>query len=120
MTNIHMIVGTLVIVGFLVVLILNIRSAATGREFSWQKMVSFGAATLLLLQYMLGFSLLGEGKSITSWHFLIALCAIIPVGFEHAYASQRPSIVERSKLAAMANAFTLVIVIVAYLFGELR
>lgn len=120
MTNIHMIVGTLVIVTYLVVLGLNIRTGATGKGFPWQKAVSFGAATLLLLQYMLGFSLLGEGKSITSWHFLIALLAIIPVGFEHAYASQRPSIVERGKLAAMANVFTLVIVIVAYLFGELR
>jgi hypothetical protein len=119
MTNIHMIVGTLVIVGYLAVLALNIRSAATGREFSWQKIVSFGAATLLVLQYMLGFSLLGEGRSITSWHFLIALCAIIPIGFEHGYASQRPSVVERGKLAAMANVFTLVIVIVAYMFGEL-
>jgi hypothetical protein len=119
MTNIHMVVGTLVILGYLVVLGLNVRSAATGREFSWQKLVSFGAATLLLLQYMLGFSLLGEGKSITSWHFLIALTAIIPVGFEHGFASQRPSIVERGKLGALANLFTLVIVIVAYLFGEL-
>ncbi|HYJ12044.1 MAG TPA: hypothetical protein VEW66_00510 [Thermomicrobiales bacterium] len=120
MTSIHMIVGTLVIVGYVVVLALNIRSATTGREYSWQKMVSFGAATVLILQYMLGFSLLGEGKSITSWHYLIALCAIIPVGFEHGYASQRASIVERGKLAAMANVFTLVIVIVAYMFGELR
>src|SRR5690349_17574504 len=120
MTSIHMTVGSLVILGYLVTLALNIRSAATGREFSWQKMVSFGAGLLLLLQYMLGFSLLGEGRSITSWHFLIALCAIIPVGSEHGYASQRPSIVERGKLAAMANVFTLVIVITAYLFGELR
>jgi hypothetical protein len=120
MSNIHMILGTLVIVAYLITLGLNVRTSATGRDFSWQKMVSFGAATLLLLQYMIGFSLLGEGYSITSWHFLIALTAIIPIGFEHGYASQRPSPVERGKLAAMANVFTLVIVIVAYLFGELR
>lgn len=120
MTNTHMIIGSLVIVAYLVTLILNVRSAATGREFSWQKMVSFGAATLLLLQYLLGFSLLGEDKSISSWHFLIALSAIIPVGFEHAYASQRPSIVERGKLAALANVVTLVLVLVAYMIGEMN
>lgn len=121
MTNIHMIVGSAVVVAYVLIFALNVRTGATGKEFSWQKMVSFGAATLLLLQYMLGFSLLlGEGKSITSWHFLIALCAIIPVGFEHGYASQRKSAVERGKLSAMANLFTIVVVIVAYLFGELR
>ncbi len=120
MTNIHMIVGSLVILGFLVTLILNVRTAATGRAFSWQKIVSFAAATLLLLQYMLGFSLLGEGKEITSWHFLIALAAIIPVGFEHMYASQRPTAVERGKMGALANVFTLAIVITAYMIGELN
>lgn len=120
MTSIHMTVGSAVIVAYVLVFALNVRTGATGKEFSWQKMVSFGAATILLLQYLLGFSLLGEGKSITSWHFLIALCAIIPVGFEHGYASQRKSPVERGKLSAMANLFTLVVVIVAYLFGELR
>lgn len=119
MTNIHMIIGTLVLVGYVVTLALNINTARTGKDFSWQKIVSFGAATLLLLQYMLGFSLLGEGKDVPAFHFLIALAAIIPVGMEHGYASQRPTAVERGKLAALANVFTLVLVLVAYAIGEM-
>lgn len=120
MNTVHMTVGTLVIVGYLVTFILNIRTARSGQEFSWQKIVSFGAATLLLVQYMLGFSLLGEGSDITAFHYLIALAAIIPVGMEHGYASQRPDAVERGKMAALANLFTLVLVLVAYMFGEMN
>jgi heme A synthase len=113
-----MTVGTLVIIGFLVTLVLNIRTARTGAEFAWQKVVSFGAATLLILQYMLGFSLLSD-NDITGFHYLIALAAIIPVGIEHGYASQRPSAIDRGKLGALANAFTLVLVLVAYMIGEM-
>jgi heme A synthase len=120
MNNIHMIVGTLVIVMYLITFALNIRTARSGKEFSWQKMVSFGAATFLLLQYMLGFSLLGEGNNISAFHYLIALAAIIPVGMEHAYASQRPDAVERGKMAALANLFTIVLVLVAYMIGEMN
>jgi heme A synthase len=118
MTNIHMIVGTLTIVAYVVVLALNVRSASSGSEFPWQKMVSFGAATLLVLQYLLGFSLLGDDKSITGYHYLLALVAIIPVGFEHGYASQRPDPRERGKLATLANVATLALILVAYTIGQ--
>jgi len=118
MANVHMTVGSLVILGFLITLGLNIRTAMTGNEASWQKLVSFGSATLLVLQYLLGFSLLGDDHSITAWHYLIALSAIIPVGFEHGYASQRTDAVERGKLGAVANVATLVLVLVAYVIGQ--
>jgi hypothetical protein len=112
-----MTVGTLVIIGFLVTLVLNIRTARSGAEFAWQKIVSFGSATLLILQYMLGFSLLSD-HDITGYHYLIALAAIIPIGFEHGYASQRPTATERGKLGAVANVWTLVLVVIAYMIGE--
>jgi heme A synthase len=118
MTNVHMIVGSLVVLGYLITLVLNIRTAASGNEFSWQKILSFGSATLLVLQYMLGFSLLGDDKDVPAYHFLIALAAIIPVGFEHGYASQRTDVVERGKLAAIANVGTLILVLIAYVIGQ--
>ncbi len=118
MANVHMIVGSLVVLGYVITLILNVRTAATSAEFSWQKMVSFGSATLLLLQYLLGFSLLGSDGEISAMHYIIALAAILPVGFEHAYASQQPSSKDRGKLAALANVATLVLVLVAYLIGQ--
>lgn len=119
MTNVHMVVGSAVVVAYLAVLVLNVRTATTGSEFSWQKIVSFGAATLLLLQYMLGFSLLGEGNDVPAFHFLLALAAILPVGMEHGYASQRPAARDRGKVGTLANVATLVLVLVAYMIGEL-
>ncbi|MBA2470532.1 MAG: hypothetical protein H0V37_14095 [Chloroflexia bacterium] len=120
MTNVHMIVGSAVVVAYLAVLVLNLRTASSGAEFSWQKMVSFGAATLLLVQYVLGFSLLGEGNDIPAFHFLLALAAILPVGIEHGYGSQRPAAKDRGKIGALANVMTLILVLVAYLIGELN
>ena len=118
MSNVHLVVGTLVILGFLASLVLNIMSFTRGSAFSWQRAVSFGAATLLLLQYMLGFSLLGEGKDIPAVHYLIALITVVPVGLEHAVASQRPTLRERGMWGAVFNAITLVLVVVAYAIGE--
>ena len=118
MTNVHMIVGSAVVVAYLVVLALNVRSAMSGAELSWQKFVSYGAAAVLLVQYMLGFSLLGQDNDVPAFHFLIALAAILPVGMEHGYGSQRPSPVERGKIGALANVMTLAIVLVAYIIGE--
>ncbi len=120
MTNVHMIVGSAVVVAYLIVLVLNVRTASTGADFSWQKFVSFTAATLLLVQYVLGFSLLGEGNNIPALHFLIALAAILPVGMEHGYGSQRPNAKERGKIGALANVATLVLVLAAYLIGEMN
>ncbi|MGC4104766.1 MAG: hypothetical protein QM753_00205 [Thermomicrobiales bacterium] len=118
MTTAHMIIGSLTLLAFLAALILNARTLITGAAFSWQKMVSFGAATLLLLQYMMGFSLLSSGKSITGTHFLVALLAIIPVGFEHGYASTRPDARQRALYTTLANAAAFIIILIAYMIGE--
>jgi heme A synthase len=118
MTNIHMIVGSAVVVAYVVVLVLNIRTAATGSDFPWQKMVSYGASGLLVVQYMLGFSLLGDDKDVSGFHYLIALAAILPVGMEHGFASQRTDAKERGKIGALANVATLVLVLVAYMIGQ--
>jgi hypothetical protein len=118
MSNVHMVVGTLVIIGFAVSLILNVMSFARGTFFPWQRAVSFGAATLLLLQYMLGFSLLGEGKDIPATHFLIALATVVPVGLEHMYAGTRTDTRQRGLMGAVMNTVALVLVLVAYMIGE--
>ncbi|HWV36833.1 MAG TPA: hypothetical protein VNZ55_14450 [Thermomicrobiales bacterium] len=118
MTNVHMIVGSLVVIGFIVTLVLNIMSLVNGRVFPWQRSVSFAAATLLLLQYVLGFSLLGEGKDIPGTHYLIALLAILGVGLEHGYASTREDPKQRSLYAVIANVITLVLVLIAYMIGQ--
>lgn len=118
MSNVHMIVGSVVIIAFLVVLVLNVRLAITGTEVSWHRALSYTAATLLLVQYMLGFSLLGSGKDIPASHFILALSSIIPVGLEHGYASTREAPRQRGTIGAVANALTLVLVLIAYMIGQ--
>ena len=77
-----------------------------------------GAATLLIVQYVFGFSLLGEGKGISGFHFLIALAAILPVGLEHGYAASRPDAKSRGRYAALANLLTLILVGIAWQIGN--
>lgn len=118
MTAFHSTVGTLVVIGYIIVLALNIR-AAMGRPVpSWHRPVSFGAAFLLLVQYMLGFSLLGEDKDIPAMHYIIAVLAILPVGAEHALGSKEPDSRKAGRIGAIANVVTLVLVLIAYIIGQ--
>ncbi|MEA2515567.1 MAG: hypothetical protein QOJ59_5056 [Thermomicrobiales bacterium] len=114
--NIHQTIGTLVVIAYLVLTVANILRA-TGRQIGWARPLSFAAAGLLVLQYLLGFSLLGSDHSITAWHYLIALAALITLGVEHGMANaQAPS--GNARLAAAATAGTTVLTIIAYAIGS--
>ena len=118
MNVVHNIVGTLVVLSFVIAIVANLITAFTGRTFRWQLPLSYGAATLLLLQYMLGFSLLGSGEDIPSRHFIFALLAIIPVGLEHGFANTRADTRQRGRYAAIAEGVTLALVLTAYIIGQ--
>lgn len=118
MTAFHSTVGTLIIVAYVIVLALNIRSATGRSAFSWQRPVSFGAATLVLVQIMLGFSLLGEGEDIPPVHYIFALLTIVPIGAEHALMGKEPDPRRAGRLGAFANVATLAILLTAYIIGE--
>lgn len=118
MSNVHMINGTLVIIAYAVTLILNARLAFTGAETPGRLPISFAAATLLALQYMLGFSVLGTGESVPASHFLIALSAVIPVGIEHGLGARQENPRRRGTLGAIANILTLALVVTAYIIGQ--
>jgi hypothetical protein len=118
MSNVHMIVGTLVVLAYALSSILNARLAFTGREVSWQRGVTFGSATLLLLQWFLGFSLLGQGHDVPESHFILGLSAILPLGVEHGYGNSREAPRQRGMISFLANLVTLGIVLVAYVIGQ--
>jgi hypothetical protein len=118
MNAIHNTVGTLVVLAFLISIAGNLMTAFGGRSFRWQLPLAYGAATLLLLQYMLGFSLLGSGEDVPVSHYLVALLAILPVGFEHGFANTRQNLRQRGLYAAVAEGVTLALVLVAYIIGQ--
>lgn len=120
MTTVHMIVGSLLVLGYLIVLVLNIRTAMGRPMLALQRPLSFGAATLLLVQIMLGFSLLGEGREMAAFHIVFALLAVLPVGAEHALSSKETDSRRAGRIAAIANFVTLALVLTAYMIGELN
>jgi heme A synthase len=117
MVNVHMVVGSLVLLAYLVLTIVYLLGIG-GRTISWTRPLSFAAAALLIIQYILGFSLLGSDHEITGWHYLIAIIAIIPVGLEHMITPQRANPAERSRAGAMFAGITFIIVLIAYVIGE--
>ena len=117
MSEVHQTIGTLVLLGFLASLILN-GLGMTGRRFPWSQYVSFGAAGLLLVQVLLGFSLLGDGKDNSAAHYVLAIAALLSLGLEHGYARSKPAPEGRFRWGAIANAVTLVLVLITYVIGQ--
>ncbi|HYH12799.1 MAG TPA: hypothetical protein VD789_10635 [Thermomicrobiales bacterium] len=120
MSTVHMIVGSLVVLGYIIVLALNIRTATGKPMLSFQRPLSMGAATLYLLQVLLGLSLLAEGEEIPAAHFLIALLAIFSIGAEHMLTGREVDSRRAGRIAAITNVITLAIVLTAYMIGELN
>lgn len=117
MDAIHATVGTLVIVAFAANLILYLVQL-TSSVLPWARYVSYGAAGVLLVQLLLGISLLFESYVNLTSHYVVALLTLIPVGIEHGYASGRRRPRERQTAGALAALTTLVLVVLAYLIGR--
>lgn len=116
MVRVHETVGTLVLIAFLALIVVN-ALRLSGRSIPWARQLTFLASGLLLLQYVLGFGLLGGSSSITPWHYLIALSALIPVGAEHGLANQQSDPRLAGRYGLIANIATFVLVLIAYTIG---
>jgi hypothetical protein len=117
MVGFHNLVGTLVVIAFLALTVVNV-VRVTGRDLPWARGLSFAAAALLLLQYLIGFALLGQDHPIPATHYVIALLAIITVGLEHGYARTRATPRAQALGALVATAATTALVVIAYTIGS--
>jgi hypothetical protein len=113
----HNLVGTLVVLAYFALTVVNLLRV-TGREIPWVRGLSFAAAALLLLQYLLGFSLLAQRLAVPPIHYIIALLALITVGLEHGYANTRLDPRTRALASLLATAATTVLVAVAHTIGS--
>lgn len=120
MTMVHYIVGTLTLLLYVVNAGMYGVNMFKGQLVGSHRLVSIGAATLLLLQYALGFMLLGSGEGISAWHIVAALATIIPVGVEHMFAGTQEGVRRRGSLGLFATIVTLVLVLIAYGIGEMN
>jgi uncharacterized membrane protein len=119
MVEFHNLVGTLVVLAFLVLTVINV-VRLTGRDLAFARPVAMAGAALLLLQYVLGFGLLGSGRRITPVHFLVALLAIIPVGMDHGYAANRATPRARAAASLVSAVLALILVLIAYVIGSMQ
>lgn len=118
-STIHMIVGSATLVLFLLNAIMYGIEMAKGKAIGYHRLVSISAATGLLIQYALGFMLLGAGNSIPVWHWMVALVAILPVGMEHSMTAREESFRKRSMLGLIAASIAFIVVLGAYGLGEM-
>ena len=117
MVEVHNVVGTLVVLAYLALAVVNVLRL-TGRDIPWVRPLSFAAASLLLVQYLIGFWLLGSGHDPRASHYVVALLAIVTVGLEHGYAATRVTPRAKATAALVATALTFVLVVVAYAIGS--
>ena len=118
MSNVHMIIGLATLAAFILLTIVNGLRAFRGSQLSWARGLSFAAAGLLLIQYVLGFSLLGSDHSMKPIHYILALVAIVPVGAEHMIAAQETDKHRASRTAFICNIVTVLILVAVYEIGQ--
>ena len=120
MVNVHSTVGTLVLLMFIALTVLNVVQLVQRREITWAIQVSRAAALMLVVQWALGFNLLVGESSITPFHYIAALGSAGTVGLEHGPGYNHPDPAKRRKIALAATAGTTVLVLIAYQIGMSR
>lgn len=118
MVSVHMVVGSLVVIAYIVLAVVNWIQFRRNEDISWSRQLSMLAGALLLVQIALGFNLLAGDHSITAAHYIVALLALVPVGVEHSMAKARESRSERQRLTALATTGTAVVALIAYAIAE--
>jgi hypothetical protein len=115
-----MIVGSITLVLFLANAVMYAIEMFKGTPVAYHRLVSIGAATGLLLQYALGFMLLGAGNDSRWTHWVLALVAILPVGMEHGMTANQTKFRTKSMLGLIASTLTFIIVLTVYAIGEMN
>jgi hypothetical protein len=113
-----MIIGLATLAAFVLLTIVNGMRAFRGSDFTWARGLSFAAAGLLVIQYVIGFGLLGSDHKMKAIHYILALAAIVPVGAEHMVAAQETDPVRSRRTAFICNLVTVALLIVVYAIGE--
>ncbi|MGH2615890.1 MAG: hypothetical protein ACRDJC_11665 [Thermomicrobiales bacterium] len=116
LAGIHEILGGLVVVAFIVTAVLA-AIAAAGRDERWVRTVSFVAAGLLALQYLLGLLLLGNGFRNTNEHYVIGLLVLVPVALQHS-SGRRLSPQMRGMALMIWSLAAAFLAVIAYLTGR--
>jgi hypothetical protein len=116
-TGIHSIVGSAVLVLFLISTIIYAIGIG-GRVIAAGKYVLYLASLFLVIQYLLGIGLLSSGYRNKWYHYLFAVIVLIPIGMEHGYVRKRFSGRDQAINLTLVSAATTILVLVTYLIGR--
>ena len=117
MATVHMIVGTIIFVLFLITTIIYAIGIG-GRTIAAGKYISYLGALFLLIQYLLGIGLLASGDRNAWYHYLFALIVLIPIGMEHGYVRKRFSGRDQAVNLTLVSAATTILVLVTFIIGQ--
>jgi hypothetical protein len=118
MVDLHLVIGLATLAAFLLLTIVNGMRAFLGAQMLWARGLSFAAAGLLLIQYVIGFGLLGSDHKMKAIHYILALAAIVPVGAEHMLAAQETDPQKSRRIVFFCNLITVALLFVVYAIGE--
>lgn len=119
-STLHMIIGSATLLLFLLNALLYAMQLAKGTAVGFHRLVSIAAATGLLIQYALGFMLLGGEAKISWTHWVIALVAMVPVGIEHGMTANEENPRRKASIGLFASILAFVLVLTAYGIAEMR
>lgn len=118
-SNIHMWVGTAVLVLYLLVTVLYAVGIG-GQAIPAAKYVSYLASLFLFIQYLLGIGLIASGVFNKWYHYVLAVAVLIPIGLEHGMIRKRFSGREQAVNLTLAAAAATVLIFVTYLVGRAK
>lgn len=121
MVDFHRIIGTLTLLLFLVSAVMYAVEMMRGTNLPYHRIITMAAGTLLLVQYAIGFMILGGTHNpIKAIHWVLALVAVLPVGWEHYATSTQKDHRTKSMMGLLGTGLAFILILAAYGIAEMR
>ncbi len=87
--TVHLYIGTALLIAYLATTVIYATGIGSGTVPAFGKYVSYLAALLLVLQYLVGIGLLASKYQNKWYHYVLAVLVIVPIGLEHGMIRKR-------------------------------
>jgi len=115
--TIHLYIGTALLLFYLATTIVYAIGIG-GTVIPWGKYVSYLAALLLVLQYLVGIGLLAAGAKNQALHYALAILVLVPIGLEHGLIRRRFQGRQLAVNLTTVAAVTTLVIFITYLIGK--
>jgi len=115
--TVHLYIGTALLLFYLATTIVYAIGIG-GMVIPWGKYVSYLAALLLVLQYLVGIGLLAAGAKNQALHYALAILVLVPIGLEHGLIRRRFQGRQLAVNLTTVAAVTTLVIFITYLIGK--